>query len=178
MRQSSLKCIWGWKILSHQLKDNRLQRPPNHQILEIFPALFGRHELNLLEDMRRRIHRRLGGAPPFFTLRRSPLYGPLSTLWGGGERPRLSNGLDSKDVGWTIPEHLFLFMKIFANIFCGDIILRIRKRSFSCQRLSKFLSVASTAEIGFLHLFGLEIANHSIPQHSLRIRPSVNIAGK
>jgi len=42
MRQSSQKSIFGRKTLSHRLKDDRLSLPPDHQILEIFPALLGR----------------------------------------------------------------------------------------------------------------------------------------
>ena len=53
MRKSSPKSIFGRKIFSHRLKDDRLPRPPDHQILEIFPAIFGRRERNLLEDMGR-----------------------------------------------------------------------------------------------------------------------------
>ena len=61
MRKSSPKSIWGRKILSHRLKDDRLPLPPDHQILEIFPALFGRHERDLLEHMGGRKPRRHKG---------------------------------------------------------------------------------------------------------------------
>jgi hypothetical protein len=50
--------LFGREIFSHRLKDDRLPRPPDHQILEIFPALLGRYERNLLEDMGRRGLRR------------------------------------------------------------------------------------------------------------------------
>jgi hypothetical protein len=42
----------------HRQKDDRLPLPPDNQILEIFPALLGRRERDLLEDMRRRRLRR------------------------------------------------------------------------------------------------------------------------
>jgi hypothetical protein len=50
MRKSSPKSIFGRKILSHRLKDDRLPLPPDHQILEIFPALLGRRQGDLLEN--------------------------------------------------------------------------------------------------------------------------------
>ena len=58
MRQSSPKSIFGRKTLSRRLKDDRLPRPPDHQILEIFPALLGLRQGDLGKDMGRRRLRR------------------------------------------------------------------------------------------------------------------------
>ena len=44
MQKSNPKSIFGRKTLSHRLKDDRLPHPPDHQILEIFPALLGRRQ--------------------------------------------------------------------------------------------------------------------------------------